>query len=270
MKKRIKIGIIILAILLILSIGSFICINVFFTNCHNRITLADWLSATCVIFSLAGTLFLSYVTITQNEKANDTNDKLLNLNKDLQKTTELQSKLSNQDNYPMIYAENISFIFNDINPDNDDNSWGLAEKREKIYFSDFYNLVRYSLDCSSNKTFGKCTNITFELINKSKSKICEIKVKKIDSIYPLKFEVETNFVHSTILKENDKFKCNFLLYHESDVGDVDHTKTMLFVKFTMEIKLVTGVVFEEELYVTNANFSEPHSRIDSLTLLNGI
>ena len=154
MKKKIKIGIIILAILLILSIGSFICINVFFTNCHNRITLADWLSATCVIFSLAGTLFLSYVTITQNEKANDTNDKLLNLNKDLQKTTELQSKLSNQDNYPMIYAENISFIFNDINPDSDDNSWGLAEKREKIYFSDFYNLVRYSLDCSSNKTFG--------------------------------------------------------------------------------------------------------------------
>ena len=120
----------------------------------------------------------------------------------------------------------------------------------------------------ADKEFGKCTSIAFDFFNRSKAKISKIKINKIESTYPLSFEKTVTVEHSTIFQENDSVKCVFLIYHENDLGEIGDRIKMLNIKFYIEVTLVTGVTFEEELRLTNAQFSKAYSRVESLELLH--
>ncbi len=269
MKKRMWIIVGALTVCTIGVITGFIWINCNLATCNDRVTWADWLAAACTILSLVGTIFLSCVAITQTDKANQINDKLMQQNKQLQEITNLQAKLSNQEYYPIITAEGIKFEFSEVTSELDDCHLYLNNKKEYLYPSDFYNSVSYHLDCreqDSEKFYYK-TKISFMLTNKSNAKISEIEIFRINSKYPLESDLCTTFKHNTILMENDSFKCDFYLYHQQQMYSIEDKITLLQIKLFMKIKLVTGVVFTEDLCITNAEFIEPHSNVDSLKML---
>ena len=268
MKKWIWIIVGTLTICTICVIASFVYINCNLATDCDRITWADWLAVACTILSLVGTIILSCVAISQTDKANQINDRLMQQNKELQEITYLQAKLSNQEYYPIITAEGIKFEFGEVTSEVDDCHLYLNNQKEYLYLSDFYNSVSYHLDCrekDSEKFYYK-TKISFMLTNKSNAKISEIEIFRINSKYPLKSDLCTTFKHNTILMKNDSFKCDFYLYHQQQVYSIEDRITLLQINLFMKIKLVTGVIFTEELCITNANFVEPHSRVISLTM----
>lgn len=234
-------------------------------GCEN-LRLSDWLTASCTILSLIGTVLLSCVSIYQSGNANDINERLFAQNNELQKITDYQAKLSNQENYPFLCADEVKFSLDDVEDEMAvDSSW-FKKGEDNYSFLEYYHKLLYKVNCKTNeKEIGKHFILTFSLYNNSNAKISRLKIKEYSFKNPLILQKNVSIECKNILQKGDKINYEFNFYVD-DAFQEDKVK-LLNVKMAIEITLVTGIVFIEEIRLTNCNFAEPGYIIETIVPL---
>lgn len=243
-----KILLIILAIIiLVLVISVVIAFAIVDCKCASTfcdLSLSDWLAFAGVVLSLFGTTFLSFVAISQTSKANETNDKLLKLNEDLQKSNDYQFKLSNQDSYPVLTADGFT---SDIDVQAEQyfelGNWQNSFETNLENGTVFVNVDCRKSEVAEAKAFSMAG---FSLKNNSNSKIKKIKIYKLDLHYPLNNIRNVNWSFDTFLEANDRqhFELYFC-YEENNRFDNSHIGFALY----LEIETITGLKFYEKISI---------------------
>lgn len=257
-KKSFWLPIIIFLIVIIALVLSIILVfkhlNGEVNDCES-LRLSDWLAASCTILSLIGTVLLSCVSIYQTGKANDINERLFAQNNELQRITDYQAKLNNQENYPFLCADEVKFSLDDVEDEvTVDSSW-FKKGEDNYSFSDYYHKLLYKVNCKTNeKEIGKHFILNFNLYNNSNAKISSFKIKEYSFKNPLILQKDVSIECKNLLQKDDRINCEFSFYLDDDFQE--DKVNLLNVKLTIEITLVTGIVFIEEIRLTNCDFAK--------------
>ena len=211
----------VLGVLVIALIGLFIFLRIKYSTDTDSIGWADWLAAACSILSLTGTILLSCVAIKQNDKANETNDKLFLQNEKLQSINEHQFKIINQDLYPLLIVE-MAIIEDATNSyTNKDAIWDKYWENSCIFFQRGFYLDNPENETLTTKRLYK--RIAIGLKNSSKCKIAKlclyrlelIDVNKEDPYVFYSPNAVQRITHEHIVLENDFFAFDLFLQYKN-------------------------------------------------------